>query len=136
MFDHRVIAAQRQIDEDAEFDNFITDLQESIYNEIKPYLWSNSTEPHDLKAAESIIEERTGTAYEISELLFNAIENPSYNDQQIWGFIEDLMYGTMNSDSGLELASIISEIVTEDSASIIEHHKQDSYDGPDSDEGY
>ena len=135
MEDSQFNAAMKQLDDEARDDDFITALQERICAEIEPYLWSNSEEPHDLKKAESIIEEHTGTAYEISELLFHAIENPSYNDQQLWGFIEDLMYSKMNNDSGLELASILSELVTEDIASIIEHHTQD-YDGPDSDEEY
>ena len=135
MEDSQFDAAMKQLDDEARDDDFITALQERICAEIEPYLWSNSEEPHDLKKAESIIEEHTGTAYDIPEILFDLLDSPNHNNQQIYGFIEDLLYSNMNNDSALELASILTDYVTENVDSIIEHHTQD-YDGPDSDEEY
>jgi hypothetical protein len=120
--------------------DFISELQSTIYDEIKGFLWSNSEEPHNLKAAEEIMKQHTGSDWDISEILFELIDSEdgtglgvTCNQGQIYGFATDLMNGTMNSDSGWELASILSEYVTQDVASIEEHHKQDSYDGPDTD---
>ena len=144
MEDSQLYEAERAYGQMFEDDDFIKDLQEKIYNEIKGLLWSNSEEPHDLKAAESIMQHYTGSGWDISEILFELIDSEdgtglgvTCNQGQIYGFASDLMNGTMNSDSGWELATILCEYITQDVGAIIEHHKSlNDYDGPDSDEDY
>ena len=144
MEDSQLYAAEREYGQMYDDADFISEIQGTICREIEPCLWTNSESAHDLKAAESIIEHHTGTAFDISEILFDLAESDGMssgvecNPKQIYGFIADLMYSKMNNDSALELASILTDYVTQEVGEIIEHHKQraNDYDGPDSDEDF
>ena len=128
--------AYGQMYEDADF---MSELQGKICAEVEQFLWTNSESTHDLKAAEKIMEHYTGHGWDVSEILFELLDDPNHNNQQIYGFIEDLMNNQMNNDSALELSAILAEHITQDEGSIISHHKElanDDYDGPDSDEDY
>ena len=124
--------------------DFIDELRAKIDAEITQYLWSNSTEPHSLDQAEQVIEQYTGHKYDIAEYLQEFAEcedgmayGVEFNPDQIQTFIYKLMRGEMKVDDGLELSSILAELVTQDVDDIINHHKEmNGYDGPDSDEGY
>jgi hypothetical protein len=142
MEDSQIAAAQRELDQMYDLDDFISELQGTICKEIEQYLWTNSESAHDLAAAESIIESQTGTSWDIEEILFDLAESDGMssgvtcNPKQIYGFMGDLMKSKMNNDSALELAAILAEYVTQDVESIEAHYKQDNYDGPDADGDY
>ena len=70
MEDSQIYAAELAYGKMFEAADFISELQGTICKEIEQYLWTNSESTHNLAEAESIIEHHTGTAFEITEILF------------------------------------------------------------------
>ena len=139
MEDSQLAEAQKIIDQSFDDADFIAAIQERICSEVEQYLWTNSESTHDLVKAEAILEEHTGTGWDIEEILFDLAESDGQssgvtcNPAQIYGFMGDLMKNRMNHDSALELASILCEYVTQDFESLEAHYKSlNDYDGPDS----
>ena len=129
MFDHRVIAAQAELDRDAKDDDCLEQIRALLDAEFKVLFRDTEDSKHDLKAAEAFVLEHTGIGADITDTLLTFADEDcgySHNVDQINGFICDLMYGEMSRDSANEMAGIFAEHYIEFGDSIIKYYEAKS----------